>query len=65
MSGRTDTDRLEWLGRQLSSVASRPGEDSIWKLFFVSPVEPEDFQIMTIGNFRAAIDAAMDAEERG
>ena len=56
MSGRTDTERLEWLwmnsDRAMSIIENAENNRGH---AFLSDATP----------FRAAIDAAMDAEERG
>ena len=61
MSGRTDTARLEWVARTTDFLLE------------VIVDQPEDGSYMVMAHdhtyigrtFREAIDAAMDAEERG
>lgn len=57
MSGPTDTERLEWL--ESGAVAGTVKTDTSVYL------EMDSGEEWIAGNFRAAIDAAMDAEERG
>lgn len=63
MSGRTDTERLDWMRECVSSISQKRSEDSLWKLMFFSPISPASFSEVTPDEFREAIDAAMDAEE--
>lgn len=59
MSGRADTERLEWLGDLVYSISGRPDEATRWKIQFWSPLDASGKE-----DFRASLDAAMDAEER-
>ncbi|MFT8366255.1 MAG: hypothetical protein ABF812_09890 [Gluconobacter cerinus] len=62
MSGRTDTERLDWWELRCPDVTRGFGEGlPAWELCwgFRNP------KFATGDNMRAAIDAAMDAEERG
>ena len=57
MSGRTDTERLEWLEKQpRTTVISEKNNSRV--LFFSPAIGPWD-------TLKEAIDAAMDGEERG
>ncbi|MBS1040982.1 hypothetical protein JK203_08980 [Gluconobacter cerinus] len=58
MSGRTDTERLEWFDQNCARARSRWNEAETT----VEWVVRDDHWRPT---FRGAIDAAMDAEERG
>ena len=60
MSGRTDTARMEWLERNAWDVWRYDGGDC--KFAIKGGVGQE---LATGDTIRAAIDAAMDAEERG
>ena len=59
---RTDTERLEYLRQSVSSISQKRSEDSLWKMMFFSPISPESFSEVEPKEFRAAIDAAMNAE---
>ncbi|MBF0850475.1 hypothetical protein HKD27_05990 [Gluconobacter sp. R75690] len=62
MSGRTDTERLEWLGEQ-DIVVGEHASYGRWKDVVLSRYQrslPAD-----LTDIRRSIDRAMDAEERG
>lgn len=65
MSEWTDTARMEWLVQTVSSVSQSSNGSSLWKMFFWSSTTPKSFDRVHADEFRDAIDAAMDAEERG
>lgn len=61
MSARTDTERLEWLERSGAAIdCQRDKYIILWSKN--SAIKTGDYVAETA---RAAIDAAMDAEERG
>lgn len=63
MSGRTDTERLEWIFQQDVVIGTCGSDATRWK-DVVYALYQKTFPIDLVDG-RIAIDAAMDAEERG
>lgn len=57
MNERTDTERLEWMENRIAITALKTNASVL--------IEADGGSIWLSGTFREAIDAAMDAEERG